>query len=250
MNHLELNQTFLTIINQDSVIVEPYIKREDMHICARKFKVCKNCKDKDFEVCAVTIHFNTKSACIIATYRAPSGNFDLFISKLDTILRKLYTVTIEYIICGDINIDYLVDSDRKSRLEALLKTYNLTSVVSFPFRTQKHSATAIHNIFINISNMGNYSVCAITLDNKFQTIFCICDEYVINLFVCIYEVRKWTQKRLFGSSFKIMLLYVILRNRLKYYTERWFKQKSKYYSLENNVFSRIILFRVNIYKVI
>jgi len=22
--------------------------------------------------------------------------------------------------------------------------------------------------------------------------FCICDEYVINLFVCIYEVKKWT----------------------------------------------------------
>jgi hypothetical protein len=32
----------------------------------------------------------------------------------------------------------------------------------------------------------------ITLDNKFQNIFCICDEYVINLFVCIYEVRKGT----------------------------------------------------------
>ena len=30
----------------------------------------------------------------------------------------------------------------------------------------------------------------ITLDNKFQNIFCICDEYVINLFVCIYEVIK------------------------------------------------------------
>ena len=65
-----------------------------------------------------------KSACIIAIYRALTGNFVLFISKLDTILRKLYTVTTEYIICGDINIDYLVDSDRKSRLEALLKTYN------------------------------------------------------------------------------------------------------------------------------
>jgi len=45
----------------------------------------------------------------------------------------------------------------------------------------------------------------ITLDNKFQNIFCICDEYVINLFVCIYEVRKGTQKKLLGSSFKIML---------------------------------------------
>jgi hypothetical protein len=31
-----------------------------------------------------------------------------------------------------------------------------------------------------------------SLDNKFQNIFCVCDEYVINLFVCIYEVRKGT----------------------------------------------------------
>ena len=30
-------------------------------------------------------------------------------------------------------------------------------------------------------------------------------------------------KKLFGSSFKIMLHCVILRNRLKYYKERWFK---------------------------
>jgi hypothetical protein len=45
----------------------------------------------------------------------------------------------------------------------------------------------------------------ITLDNKFQKKFCICDEYVINLFVCIYEVRNGTLKKLLGSSFKIML---------------------------------------------
>jgi hypothetical protein len=30
------------------------------------------------------------------------------------------------------NTDYLVDSDRKILLEALLKIYNLTSVVNFP----------------------------------------------------------------------------------------------------------------------
>jgi hypothetical protein len=29
-----------------------------------------------------------------------------------------------------------------------------------------------------------------TQDNKFQNFFCICDEYVIRLFVCIYEVIK------------------------------------------------------------
>jgi len=126
-----------------------------------KIDLEKYCKDKDFEVCAITIHFNAKSACTVAIYRDPTGNFDLFISKLDTVLRKLYTVTTEYIFCGDINIDYLVGSDRKSQLEALLKTYNLTSVVNFPTRTYKHSATAIDNIFNDISKMGNYSICPI-----------------------------------------------------------------------------------------
>jgi len=53
-------------------------------------------------------------------------------------------------LCGDINIDYLDDSDRKAQLEALLKTYYLTSVINFPTRTHKLSATAIDNIFIDI----------------------------------------------------------------------------------------------------
>jgi exonuclease III len=101
---------------------------------------------------------NTKSACIIAIYTAPSGNFDLFINKLDVILRKLYTTALEYIICGDININYLVDSDRKSRLEALLETYNLRSVVNFPTHIQQHSTTAIDNMFIDITKMENYSI--------------------------------------------------------------------------------------------
>jgi len=58
-------------------------------------------------------------------------------------------------------MDYLVDNDRKSRLDALLKTCNLTSVVNFPTRTQKHSATAFDNIFIDISKIRNYSICSI-----------------------------------------------------------------------------------------
>jgi len=71
-------------------------------------------------------------------YRAPSGNFDLFLSKLNVVLRNLYTATLEYIVCGDINIDYLIDSDRKSRLDALLKSYKLTSVVNFQLDSKKN----------------------------------------------------------------------------------------------------------------
>jgi len=121
----------------------------------------KYCKDKDFEVCAIKPHLNMKSTCIIALYRAPTGNFDLFISKLDTIFRKLYTATTEYIIGADINIDYLVGNDRKCRLGVLLRTYILTSVVNSPTSTRKHSTMAIDNIFTDISKMGNYSICPI-----------------------------------------------------------------------------------------
>jgi exonuclease III len=165
MNHLELQQTFFdnyklgasycrTLYEKGGVCI--FVEESLKYV---KIDLEKYCKDKEFEVCAIKFHFNTKSACIITIYRAPSGEFDLFISKLDTFLRKMYTVTTEYIICGDINIDYLVDSDRKSRLEALLKTYNLTSVVIFPTRTQNYTTTATGNIFIDISKMGNYSTC-------------------------------------------------------------------------------------------
>ena len=38
------------------------------------------------------------------------------------VLRNLYTATLEYILCADINIDYISESDTKSQLDALLIT--------------------------------------------------------------------------------------------------------------------------------
>ena len=52
------------------------------------------------------------------------------------------------IICGDININYQMESEKKNQLDNLLLTYNLTSIINFPMRVQNTSATAIDNIFI------------------------------------------------------------------------------------------------------
>ena len=123
-----------------------------------KLHLEKYCQDKDFEVCAIKTRLNETSICIIAVYRAPTGKFDLFISKLDTVIRKLYTATTNYIICGDINVDYLVDSGSKNRLDVLLKTYNLASIVKFPTRIQENTATTIDNFFIDTLKMSNYSI--------------------------------------------------------------------------------------------
>jgi hypothetical protein len=72
------------------------------------------CIERDFEVCALKLNLNLTRTCIITIYRTPSGNCNLFINELDLILRKLYNPTLEYIICGDINIDYLTNNGKKT----------------------------------------------------------------------------------------------------------------------------------------
>jgi hypothetical protein len=48
------------------------------------------------------------------TYRAPSGNFHFFINKLDSIIGNKYNPALEFIICGDISMDYLKNNDKKT----------------------------------------------------------------------------------------------------------------------------------------
>jgi hypothetical protein len=94
----------------------------------------------------------------MTVYRAHTGNFNLFLNRLDDIIKTLYKVDLKLIICGDINKDYLTDNDRKRQLNALLLTYNLSATVHFPTRSQGYSSTAIDNIFIDTYKFINYTV--------------------------------------------------------------------------------------------
>jgi exonuclease III len=112
--------------------------------------------EKQFEVCAVKVKLDSKRLCIITIYRASIGNIDIFITNLDTKLRNLCSPSQVLIICGDININYLNDSEKKRKLDSLLKTYNLLSIVNFATKIQGNSATAIDNIFIDIMRKDYY----------------------------------------------------------------------------------------------
>ena len=86
------------------------------------------------------------------------GNFGTFIYLLQSALDKLYSNSINLIICGDVNINYLKDSNYKTKLNSLLATYNLHSTVDFPTRVTEHSSTAIDNIFLNKETNLNYFI--------------------------------------------------------------------------------------------
>jgi hypothetical protein len=109
------------------------------------------CNEQDFEACALKFKALNSVFCILCIYRPPAVNFGIFILRMESLLNKLYTNSINIIIYDDININYLKATNYKTKLNTLLATYNLHTVVNFPTRVTKHSSTAIDNIFMNKS---------------------------------------------------------------------------------------------------
>jgi hypothetical protein len=61
-------------------------------------------------------------------------------------------------VCGDFNINYLSENDKRKQLDAMSILYILTSAVDFPIRIQNKSSTAIDSIFINIVHFNNFII--------------------------------------------------------------------------------------------
>ena len=80
------------------------------------------------------IHLNSvhDKLRILAIYRSPWGNFNTLLTNLDLILYKFFNLNFNFIICGDINVDYLTESYKK--LNKILQSFNLSSIINFPTR--------------------------------------------------------------------------------------------------------------------
>ena len=116
----------------------------------------KYAKEQDIEICVIQLKAQKKFVIILCLYRVPSGNMESFLKTLDKILASLHKPKNEFIICGDININYIERSNNKMRLENLLMTYNLRHTVHFPTRFTDKSVPVIDNIFVDISR--NYAI--------------------------------------------------------------------------------------------
>jgi hypothetical protein len=107
----------------------------------------KYCKEQDSEACAIKLEPSALNIYVVTVYRASCGNFNWFLNGPYSIIKSLYKVELNLIICGDRNIDCLTDNERKKQVDAVLLSYNLTATVHFLTRVQNESNTAIDNIF-------------------------------------------------------------------------------------------------------
>ena len=69
--------------------------------------------EKDIQICAVKLHILSCTIIIITVYRSPTGNIAYFLNNLGTALNQVYNNTVDIILCGDFNINYLNDNQNK-----------------------------------------------------------------------------------------------------------------------------------------
>jgi hypothetical protein len=93
-------------------------------------------------LCKLTL---TSHIVIICVYRSPAGNFRQFLNTPDITLKHLYKPKTEFLICGDVHVNYLSDSYRKAQLSSLLNTFNVPHTVSFPTKTHNSQGSIIDN---------------------------------------------------------------------------------------------------------
>ena len=86
---------------------------------------------------------------IVAIYKPPKTNLDIYMRKLENIIELLTSSSKnkQIIITGDINVDML-DKQNKEKITNLLNCYNMCALIKDPTRVTSKSATCLDNIYV------------------------------------------------------------------------------------------------------
>jgi hypothetical protein len=107
----------------------------------------KYSEEKDIEICGIKIHTPSNTTVVMTVYRSPTGVITHFLNKSETAINQLYNNTTNIMLCGEFNIDCLIDKIKQTFNS--LTNYSLYSIINFPTRTNNTNNTTIDNIFLN-----------------------------------------------------------------------------------------------------
>jgi hypothetical protein len=140
----------------------------------------------------------------------------------------------EFILCGDLNINYIGTNNNKTQLKTLLSTNHLTSTVHFPTRITNTSFSTIDNIFVDkrgsytikphINGLSNHDAQLLTLNDLAQAISIIklifirnINKHTIAEFQSLISWEQWED--VFGISNVNIMFNNFLNTYLRcYYT--------------------------------
>jgi exonuclease III len=108
---LNINYAQVTVGISQKIWGAAIFIQEDQNLTTMKLQ--KYCKERDNEISVVQVIFSEKKVIILCIYRAPAGDYDYLLNKLEHILNSLHTYNSEFILCGEISINYLEINSRK-----------------------------------------------------------------------------------------------------------------------------------------
>ena len=164
------------------------------NLTSKDVKEDKFCIEKVIDVCTIMLQLTYLNICILAIYRTSTDNFKLFLSETDTLLKSLDETNMNFTVCGDMNIDYLIDCFNKKQLDTMLLSYNLVCTVQLPTRIQNNSDTAIDSIFIDLTKFCNYTAQPFYNDLPDCDVQIIIIKYMLQYQCKItYKIRKFNK---------------------------------------------------------
>jgi hypothetical protein len=107
MNSLERNNITIDHYNLDAVYCRKFLSKGGVCIFVHNSINYLNiyldsfCIDQIIEICAVKLQLVGRNICIVAIYRAPSGNILQFLNSLERALNTIYSSGVEFIVCDD-----------------------------------------------------------------------------------------------------------------------------------------------------
>ena len=128
-----------------------------------------NCEDLWIEVESETSNF-----CLGVVYRHPKKNFSLFQNKLYLQLHDFETTNINYVVCGGININTLLNNPKISEYIAALNSIGCNQMVDVPTRFANNCKSFLLNhVYTNITKETYCEVCLHEISDHLPTFFVV-----------------------------------------------------------------------------
>ncbi|KAG5900191.1 hypothetical protein JTB14_035335 [Gonioctena quinquepunctata] len=108
-------------------------------------------EEKIFEYSCINCYSNNLKLVVICVYRSPKSNIDCFLEKMTELLDFIFEHPRSVVVCGDINVDFLVETAQMLTVRQFFLSYGLDSRVTEITRPNPRGGSLLDNIFTNIS---------------------------------------------------------------------------------------------------
>lgn len=165
-------EQLLLFNNEYFSVGSAFVRKKTIHggsliyVCSSvNYKERKDIADLSIERTIELSCVELKQYIVVCVYRPPQSDFILFETVMEDVMKRLSSVHKHVIVCGDFNVDLLVQTQTSIRLISLFNSFNLKHLFLEPTRITSHSATCLDNIFCNCEYMDKAILSDLTSDH-------------------------------------------------------------------------------------